>query len=344
MKFFLLTRLHVSCWKSTLSSTSVESAYESSGSPSPLLHVEMLHLNTPSFSCPQNQYLNKTFHQKVLRIQTLPFSLHLRSVQVTSRETRPLTLTESYTSSWKHTCSHSTERMLKLGKDRWWKCSFSSLGLLFTYKISSPLFSVLSTLGPSPWCPNKLKRVLEGMWCCWLTSACLVTVSHYGTDKWLVCPLTRCWNSLPKLMGFFPFFWTESFSGGQLSSMPLPTWAAWPLFPVCIRTPCLFSVIFQHQNMLKMNLPFPTTNEWEKSPTGDISREWGHVLWAPQLCSQPSLHQLSQSHLSLTACLFQNSTQGNSSVTQIEGNQGASKFTGTGSPDSTQEIHRYHPE
>lgn len=47
----------------------------------------------------------------------------------------------------------------------------------------------------------------------------------------------------------------------------------------CIHT-CLFPAIFQNQNILKMNLPFPTT-ESEKLPTENISRKWEYVLWAP---------------------------------------------------------------
>lgn len=45
---------------------------------------------------------------------------------------------------------------------------------------------------------KQMKRVpvLEGIWCCWLTSACPVLVAHDGTNEGLVCSLAMWQNPL----------------------------------------------------------------------------------------------------------------------------------------------------
>lgn len=142
---------------------------------------------------------------KSFPVQTLTHSIPVTKV---SGET-PMNLgPEVYTSSLTRSCSHNPSSMLNSGKDRWWKCHFPDSALSLPAKgwsptVSSSIHMEANTSTETK--QNQKNPVLEDIWCCWLTSACLVTVSRLGTKGWSLSPY-----DMAKLFAKIAFvFWTE---------------------------------------------------------------------------------------------------------------------------------------
>lgn len=219
-----------------------------------------------------------------------------------------------------------------LGKGRWRTHHLPYLLLFLTNKkMNSSLVLAAPTLGPniSPSYPNQITGVpdWEGIWCCWLTF-CLCGHSSPLWDKQKVI-LSSC--DMAKLCAIF-FFWTKSFLGTQLSPVPLPNWAAWPLFLVWMRTPLFISG----------RLPTPNRPNIPKGLCLSLQLNQKNYQQKTSLESEnmsPNSYWANQFFTKLAAYSVQNSAQGSGFVTQTEG-----KLTVTRCPGSVQGTHRSHPE
>ena len=177
---------------------------------------------------------------------------------------------------------------------------------------------------------------MEGIWCCWLTTACLVSVAHYGTNKGLICPLAIWQNSLPIFFFFLDrAIFRCTFLPSALANLDCPTtFSSVGVCAIARSQPFSNSRTYYRQICLSLQ-PMSQKNYRQKT-----SLESEDACSEPQqLFNQPAFHW-AISGSPVPSFLFVSELSPGKWLCHAEGTQGAFKSTVIGSPNSMQPIHR----